>query len=198
MDHGAGDDLNFDDVFADDSGSAEVSPSKPSNGRHLSASSSSREDQNRSSNGSRTSNRDGQGRRAPPQPNVITSSNIAIQHSTSKESTTGEPTPVDDSDSKEFARSLPTEAPISAAGGMPQRGSTQHRLSPDNFELICKLGEGAYGKVVQTKHKVTKQVRSNSAWSLATCPFVSTACQGTAFFIWMCSVACCVSCRFTH
>jgi hypothetical protein len=57
--------------------------------------------------------------------------------------------PVDDGVSSEFSQSHETAATTR---------TSRHRLSPDNFDLLCVLGKGAYGKVVQCMHKETKKV----------------------------------------
>ena len=57
---------------------------------------------------------------------------------------------VEGEDSNDFAKSLQTRT-------MQRR--SKHRLAPSNFNLLCVLGKGAYGKVVQAQHKWTKEVR---------------------------------------
>ena len=56
---------------------------------------------------------------------------------------------VDGGDTDDFSRSHDTST-------LKQAGA--HRLSPENFDLICVLGKGSYGKVVQAMHKLTKHV----------------------------------------
>lgn len=80
-----------------------------------------------------------------PDTGTIVSSRLS-QNTRANGSIVGE---VDKTESEDFA--LSTLTPSSEA---PQK----HRLAPDNFDLLCVLGKGSYGKVVQAMHKNTKQV----------------------------------------